>query len=139
MRNWPMNVSAPPKRALMEIDRERTTVAKLQKVLDAMRTAAAQATDRHRPELAVLQEQLGNLRQKASVLEGSLQAVTVARKQMTNELTPLKTRLEQSITELAAARTETSTWRERALQAEQTVTALQETVKPRAYRKTKAT
>jgi hypothetical protein len=64
-------------------------------------------------------------------LEGNLQAVTAAREQMTNELASLNTRLEQSTMELAAARTETSTWRER---------ALQETAKSaRTPRKTKAT
>jgi chromosome segregation ATPase len=127
-------------RALMEIDRERTAVAKLQKELDTTRAASVQAAERNRSELTVLQEQLGDLRQKAGVLEGNLQAVTAAREEMTNELASLKTRLEKSTLELAAARTETSTWRERALQAEQTVTTLQEAAKPaRAPRKTKAT
>ncbi|HEX7636123.1 MAG TPA: hypothetical protein VF427_12695 [Noviherbaspirillum sp.] len=80
------------------------------------------------------------MRQKTGVLEGNLQAVTTAREQMTNELACLKTRLEHSTMELAAARTETGTWRERALQAEQAVTGYQETAKPaRTPRKTKAT
>src|SRR3712207_8611693 len=42
-------------------------------------SSAEQATERHRAELASLQEQLGNYRQRAGELEGNLKAVTATR------------------------------------------------------------
>jgi len=57
-------------RALLEIDRERGTCAKLQKELDTTRTAATQSEERMRSEIGTLQGQLGDLRQSVGTLEG---------------------------------------------------------------------
>ncbi len=73
-------------RALLEIDRERTAVVKLQKEVDSVRASAHQTAERHRSEPTALQAQLGDRRQKAGMLEGVLQAVTASRDLVSNEI-----------------------------------------------------
>jgi hypothetical protein len=77
-------------RALLEIDRERTMGVKLQKELDAVRAAAiqaaSQAAERHRSDVAALQQQLGDLRQQAGVAQGHLQAAISGRDAIALEL-----------------------------------------------------
>jgi chromosome segregation ATPase len=66
---------ASEKRAMLEIDRERTLGAKLQKELDA----ATQRTERmgadHRQALETVQAQLGDARHQTGVLQGRLCAI----------------------------------------------------------------
>ncbi|MBP6017901.1 MAG: DNA-binding protein [Burkholderiaceae bacterium] len=64
------------KRMLLEVDRERTASAKLQKEVDAMTAGSLRVAIEHRKELNTLQETLGDSRQKNGQLEGALQAVT---------------------------------------------------------------
>jgi hypothetical protein len=66
---------AAEKRALLEIERERTASARIQKELDAATRRTEQGEARHRSELQVVQAQLADARHEAGVLEGSLAAV----------------------------------------------------------------
>lgn len=77
-------------RALIEIDRERTGASKLHKEMDGLRAGVEQMAERHRAELAALQEQLGNYRQKTGELEGSLKAVSASRDFALEELNAVR-------------------------------------------------
>ncbi len=125
-------------RALMEIDRERTTTAKSEKELEACRTAVDQASERHRIELAAMQEQLGGLRHRAGELEGSLRAVTASRDLALEDLNGLRGVLEDRTARLTALDGETAELRRQLEQARCSVESLQKTVKPpRSPRKQK--
>ncbi|MBF23289.1 MAG: hypothetical protein CML18_06690 [Pusillimonas sp.] len=63
---------------LLDMDRERTASARLQKELDALTAASLRTADEHRQELNVLQQTLGDSRQKNGQLEGTLQVVTTS-------------------------------------------------------------
>lgn len=101
-------------RALLEIDRERTMAAKLQKELDGVRAAAIQAAiqavERHRSDMAALQQQLGDQRQQAGVAQGHLQAATASRDAIALELKVAQTQSAAAAMELSALRTETKSW-----------------------------
>jgi chromosome segregation ATPase len=71
-------LKAAETRALLEIDRERQTAARLLKELDAADRKAEQGNTRHRDDVQKLQGQLGNLRQQVGVLEGNLDALRTA-------------------------------------------------------------
>jgi chromosome segregation ATPase len=130
-------------RALLEIDRERTMAAKLQKELDRVRAAAIQAAiqavERHRSDMAALQQQLGDQRQQAGVAQGHLQAATANRDAIALEL---KTAQGQSAAAAAAAsalRHESDSWRDQYQESRRMLAELR--VKGRAsrvYRKPKA-
>jgi chromosome segregation ATPase len=77
---------ATEKHALLEIDRERTDVTRLQKELDAATRRAEQSDARHRSELQATQMQLADARHQAGVLEGSLGAVREASATYAREL-----------------------------------------------------
>jgi predicted nucleic acid-binding Zn-ribbon protein len=66
---------AAEKRALLEIDRERTLSARLQKELDTTMRRAEEGEARQRDELQNLQARLTDARHHAGVLEGNLTAV----------------------------------------------------------------
>ena len=93
-------------RALLEIDRERSAAAKLQKELDAARNAATQTSERHRAEVGALQEQLGDFRQKAGILEGNLQAVISARDMAVTELKATQKQLADTTSQMSLLRTD---------------------------------
>ncbi|MDT8840105.1 DNA-binding protein [Paraburkholderia fungorum] len=77
---------ASEKRALLEIDRERGAVAKLQKEFDeATKRAEKRETD-HRRVVEVLQAQLGDARHQAGVLQGRLDAVQATNVTLQNQL-----------------------------------------------------
>jgi chromosome segregation ATPase len=65
-------------RSLLDIDRERGTLVKLQKELESAKQTTLSLAERHIREIAALQEQLGDARQKTGMLEGNLQAITSA-------------------------------------------------------------
>jgi len=126
-------------RALLEIDRERSAGTKLQKELDTTRNAVNQAAERHRAEIATLQVQLGDLRQKAGMLEGNLQAITTNRDMAVNDLKSIQAQLADATAQLFVVRTEVEKWQRQAEEAQRMVAELRETPKPaRAPRKTKA-
>ena len=89
-------------RALLEIDRERGVAAKLQKELDASRVTNNQVVERLRSEATALQAQLGDLRQKSGMLEGSLQAVTTNRDMTLNELKGVQVQLTEMTSQIPA-------------------------------------
>lgn len=60
------------RRALLDVDRERSAAAKLQKDLEQVRRAMAEQADQHRRQVNLLQEELGQARQKLGVIEGAL-------------------------------------------------------------------
>ncbi|HYD62188.1 MAG TPA: DNA-binding protein [Noviherbaspirillum sp.] len=84
-------------RALMEIDRERTSTAKLRGELESVRSSAEQSAERHRTEFAALQEQLGNYRQQVGQLEGNLKAVTANRDLVIADLNSVRVTLQDRI------------------------------------------
>lgn len=73
---------AAEKRALLEIDRERTNASKLQKELAAVRASFDKATDKHSTEVSDFQKQIGELRQNTGLLEGLLQSLTTNYQQL---------------------------------------------------------
>ena len=81
---------ASEKRALLEIDRERSTATKLQKELDE----ATRRTDRkdadHRRASEAVQAQLGDARHQAGVLQGRLDAVQAENSRLQAEMTRLR-------------------------------------------------
>jgi hypothetical protein len=66
---------AAEKRALLEIDRERGAVAKLQKELEEATRRADRKDADHRRSSETMQAQLGDARHQAGVLQGRLDAV----------------------------------------------------------------
>jgi hypothetical protein len=91
---------ATEKRALLEIERERTASMRVQKELDAATRRTEQGETRHRSELHALQAQLADARHQAGVLEGSLVAVRDASAGYARELGLLR----QQMTVAAAPR-----------------------------------
>lgn len=87
---------ASEKRALLEIDRERTTAAKLQKDLAQSRQHQQDAEERHRTQVAQLQADLGDAHQKAGVAEGMLHELRTRCQQQTDELQFLHTTAAES-------------------------------------------
>jgi len=68
-------LEASEKRALLEVERERTANARLQRELEASTKRAVKADEGARVETQSLQSQLGDLRHRAGVLEGRLEAL----------------------------------------------------------------
>jgi chromosome segregation ATPase len=91
---------ATERRALLEIERERTASMRVQKELDAATRRTEQGETRHRSELHALQAQLADARHQAGVLEGSLVAVRDASAGYARELGLLR----QQMTVAAAPR-----------------------------------
>ncbi|WP_407973264.1 DNA-binding protein (plasmid) [Burkholderia pyrrocinia] len=81
---------AAEKHALMEIERERTTSARLLKERDTAVRRAEDDEARQRANVQALQVQLGDARQKIGVLEGSLDAVGRANAGYLEELKALR-------------------------------------------------
>ncbi|MFL9912198.1 DNA-binding protein [Paraburkholderia sp. RL17-337-BIB-A] len=81
---------ASEKRALLEIDRERSTATKLQKELDeATRRADRKDADRRRAS-ETMQAQLGDARHQAGVLQGRLDAVQAENTRLQAEMMTLR-------------------------------------------------
>lgn len=81
---------AAGKRALLEIDRERSTATKLQKELDdATRRADGKDAD-HRRASETMQAQLGDARHQAGVLQGRLDAVQAENLRLQAEMMTLR-------------------------------------------------
>lgn len=125
-------------RALLEIDRERTMAAKLQKELDGVRAAAIQATiqavERHRSDVAALQQQLGDLRQQAGVAQGHLQAAIANRDAVVLELKMAQTQSAAAAVTASALRLESDSWQRESEKASRMLAELQLQLKGRASR-----
>lgn len=111
-------------RSLLEIDRERTAGAKLQKDLDSARAAASAAAERARAEISALQEQLGNLRHNTGMQEGKLLAAVAAQDAMAADLKEIRIQLNEANAKLTLASAEAERWRTEAQDLRQTVASL---------------
>jgi regulator of replication initiation timing len=90
------------KRALLEIDRERTTSAKLQKALESERSAHAAAGERLRADHNAAQAMIGQLREQVGSLQNAVETVVEERNRERTELQSLRTQLEAAIRQSAA-------------------------------------
>lgn len=116
--------AASEKRALLEIDRARTAVAKAQKELAHERQVGADLVERQRNEYAALHRELGDVRQKLGVAEGSLTRMRELSEQQTTRLEATHEQLAHRATEVALLRREVEHRDERIKAVEQ---LLQET------------
>jgi chromosome segregation ATPase len=93
-------------RALMEVDRERTTANKLQKTLELERHGSSITTDRHRTELNAAQQASAELRLTLGLLQGQAHTLTSERDQANKQVLTVQRELQASAAALAGARTE---------------------------------
>ncbi|NMG28343.1 DNA-binding protein [Aromatoleum evansii] len=92
---------AAEKRALLEIDRERTTTAKAQKELAQIRQSNADLAQRQRDELRALEQELGDVRQRLGAAEGSLIKMREGAEQHLAQMNVMREQLSQRTTEAA--------------------------------------
>jgi chromosome segregation ATPase len=81
---------ASEKRALLEIDRERSAVAKAQRELAEAGKRADKREAEHRRTVEALQEQQGDARHQTGVLQGRLTALEAAHKSLQEQLKSLR-------------------------------------------------
>jgi uncharacterized protein YhaN len=81
---------ATEKRALLEIDRERSAATKLQKEVDETTKRADRRDADHRRAVEALQAQLGDARHQAGVLQGRLDAVQATNVTLQQQLAALR-------------------------------------------------
>ncbi|MBA3996237.1 MAG: ATPase [Candidatus Accumulibacter sp.] len=74
------------KRALLEIDKERTVAVKLHKELAQARHNHQETEDRNRAEVTQLQHNLGELRQELGIAEGALQEIRATSQRQAEQL-----------------------------------------------------
>jgi hypothetical protein len=130
-------------RALLEVDRGRVSAARLQKELDAVRSAAMQAAEqtalRHRQECAALQAQFGDQRQQTGMLEGHLQAITGSRDAALNDIKALQAQLADAGAKTALQHAESESWRRQAQECQHALNEARSTRRvmrtSRTYRK----
>ena len=115
---------AAESRALLEIDRERTIAARLQKDAELVRASAAEAADRSRGEIRNLQDEIGDQRQRIGHLEGELRAVGSARDQLLTEVAQERGSGRDLANRLAAFGREVDVWQQKALKAHQELETL---------------
>lgn len=83
-------LQATEKRALLEIERERTANARLQRDVETATKRAARAEESARAEIQSLQSQLGDLRHQAGMQEGRLETLRAAYAAQAQELDALR-------------------------------------------------
>ncbi|WP_207004472.1 DNA-binding protein [Trinickia mobilis] len=81
---------ATEKRALLEIDRERGALARLQKEVDETTKRADRREADHRRAVEALQAQLGDARHQAGVLQGRLDAAQATNEALQQQLAALR-------------------------------------------------
>ena len=91
------------KRLLVEMDRERSASAKLQKEAETLRKQATTAASLHQQESAALQQALGDIKQEKGQLEGALQSTGASLAHAHEEITTLRQALQQAQAEARAA------------------------------------
>jgi chromosome segregation ATPase len=82
------------KRALLDVDRERSNAGKLQKEIEQLRREIAGRADAHRQEVLERQQQIDALRQRSGELEGRVALLLEQREQRTHELDATRQRQE---------------------------------------------
>jgi chromosome segregation ATPase len=95
-------------RSLLEIDRERTESKKWQKMVDVERVSAAVISEKHQTEVRSLHNELGDVRQRLGVMEGTLQASMVNLSQSEQNLAAVRLQLSDSHIEAESMRSELS-------------------------------
>ncbi|MFM0632646.1 DNA-binding protein [Paraburkholderia xenovorans] len=105
---------ASEKRALLEIDRERSTATKLQKELDEATHRADRKDADHRRASETIQAQLGDARHQTGVLQGRLDAVQAENLRLQAEMMALR-EASQSGAPAAVRKTSRSTRSSRAV------------------------
>lgn len=90
------------RRALLEIDRERTASAKIQKRLESERDAAAAAANRLRTDYSAAQATIGQLREQVSSLQSSLLTLGNERDREREELQSIRAQLQDAVRSAAA-------------------------------------
>lgn len=115
------------KRMLLDMDRERTASARLQKELDALTAASLRTADEHRQELNLLQHTLGDSRQKNGQLEGTLQAVTANLDRANLEAKQIQTQLNDATAQAILYRSQAEDLRRQCEEAQQLLKKAQAT------------
>ncbi|NYT64781.1 DNA-binding protein [Alcaligenaceae bacterium] len=92
------------KRMLVEVDRERTALSKLQKETESLKTTLTDAAFEHKQELNTLQELLGDARQRNGHLEGSLQAATASLDSANREIKHIQDQLNAAVSQVGLYR-----------------------------------
>lgn len=111
-------------RSLFEIDRERTIAAKIQKELEKVRSSASETADKLRAEIRILQDDIGNQKQRHGNVEGELRAVNILKSQLTAELNQERESVLGLGLQLNAMAVETETWRVNAIGAQKELESL---------------
>lgn len=124
---------AAEKRALLEIDHERTVAAKHQKDIELTRNQANQAAQRHETTMLALHAELGQVRQQAGLIEGKLHAAASECDRLTAEAQSLRLQLTEAVGQAAGFRSEADSWRQRAEEAQRVIVELQD--KPVRHRR----
>jgi chromosome segregation ATPase len=109
---------AAEKRALLEIDRERSAAAKLQKELEVAHGQITRIAEQHRLEVLALQQQLGDMRQRGGQLEGHLEGAKGHGEQLVRDLQDVQRLAFDEASRAAALESERNSWRTRAEEAE---------------------
>lgn len=123
---------ASEKRALLEIDRERTAAAKLQKELAQLRQSQTEVTERHRAELGKLQQELGTARQNQGVAEGTLGQMRATVEQQVLQLDALRTATSHRDTQIALLQRELNISKEALVQKDDALQKLRTSPATRA-------
>ena len=89
------------KRALLEIDRERLSGAKLQKLLESERLAHAAAIERLRAEHSAAQDVIGQLREQVGALQNAVSSRDGELHREHEEMTALRLRFEAAVRQSA--------------------------------------
>jgi hypothetical protein len=90
------------KRALLDIDRERTASAKLQKMLESERAEHVKSIDRLRAECNTVQEEVGRLREQVGALQNATMALKDERDRALGQLQETRAQLEATIRQAAS-------------------------------------
>lgn len=128
---------AAEKRALLEIDRERTSAAKAHKELGQLRESQSLTTRNHRDELAQVQSQLSEARQKLAAMEGALQELRPLSERLRYELQSIRASSAEAETQNALLRSDLSAARSRVTTLEEELmhAAAAKTTSPRRRKK----
>jgi chromosome segregation ATPase len=111
-------------RALLEIDRERTITGKIQKELELGRISATEQADSHRVEIRILQDEIGNLKQRNGYFEGELRAVSASNDRLNAELAQERESVRDLSTRITTFVIEVEVWRLKATEAQAKLDAL---------------
>lgn len=107
---------ASERRALLEIDRERTTCLRLQKELQASRDQLQGIHEQSASEIARLQSDLGEMKQKLGISEGALQEMRAGNVRLEQQLQLARASMETARTQEAMVAGELATVRAELMQ-----------------------